>query len=77
MTPKISQETQLALISQNVANIQTDISQINDTLKQGYVPIERFIALKDRVDLLQRALLFLIGVMTLGVLGAVFRGIFR
>lgn len=75
--PKISQETQLALISQNVANIQTDISQINDTLKQGYVSIERFTALKDRVDLLQRALLFLIGVMTVAVLGAIFRLVFR
>lgn len=72
-----SQETQLAVIQNDISYIRQEMQALNSNVSTGYVPMPQFNALKDRVDLIQRAIFFLIGILVVAVLGAVFRLVFR
>lgn len=72
-----SPETQLALIKNDVSWMRDEMKNMSDTLNSGYTPVQQFNTLKDRVDLIFRGFTFLLAIIVLAIMGAVFRLIFR
>lgn len=72
-----SQETQLALIKNDVSWMRGEMKNMSDTLNSGYTPVQQFNTLKDRVDLIFRGFTFLLAIIVLAIFGAIFRLIFR
>lgn len=72
-----SQATDIALIKQDVGYIKDQVTTLNTTIQSNYVPLSDFNALKDRVNLLYKAVFFLMGTITVVIIGAFFKEILR
>lgn len=72
-----SQETQLALIKNDVSWMRGEMKNMSDTLNSGYTPLPQFNTLKERVDLIFRGFTFILAIIVLSIMGALLRLVFR
>lgn len=72
-----SQATDIALIKQDVGYIKSQVDTLTKTIQSNYVPLSDFNALKDRVNLLYKAVFFLMGTTTVVIIGAFFKEILK
>lgn len=73
-----TQATQIALIAQTVANTQSDVKDIKQTLQADYVTMDRYNALQARVDFLSKIIYgtisFILGTIGLFVINTILGG---
>lgn len=63
----------LARIDERTKNLDRDVTEIKTLVKEHYVTADQFKNLKDKVDLHQKILFTVIGLLCLSVLGAMFK----
>lgn len=71
------QDVALAVIKTDVGYIKDEVRSLNAKLDLNYVQKTEFAGLASRVDLIFKGFFFLIGIITVAIMGAVFRVIFR
>lgn len=71
-TDEPSIETSMALIRQDQGYMRSDLRDIKSQLSSLYVTKEEFLSYKQKVDAIWRALVWVVGVLILGIAGLFF-----
>lgn len=72
-----NQQTDIALIKQDISYIKDEVKGITTTLRDGYVTHGEFDSLRDKVNLLYRGVLALLFLFASAIVAALFKGILK
>lgn len=70
---EVQQQTDIALIKQDIGYIRDEIKSVNKKVSEGYASLSEFNALKARVDLFHRTTAYILTISGLGLLGAILK----
>lgn len=74
---EMQQQTDIALIKQDIGYIRDEIKSVNKKVSEGYASLSEFNALKARVDLFHKTTAYILVISGLGLLGAVMKLILK
>ena len=73
----MNDQTDIALIKQEVGYIREEIKSVNQKVSEGYATLSEFNALKARVDLFHRTTAYILVITGIGLLGALLKLILK
>lgn len=72
-----SEETSVALIAKDISYIKDEVKDIKRSMNSGFVSIDKYTSLEDRVKILQNAVIWTLGIIVAAIISAGLRVIIK